>query len=108
MVTEIILAIISALAGGGLSALLMTRVNRRAKNVETDGQVAEQWRIYAEKIDERYEKLREEKRELWEKYNRVENQLVYYRTTHCEDVACPKRRPPLGSLQKMECERAEE
>jgi len=102
MTTEIILALISALAGGGLSALLMVRANRRAKNVETDGQVAEQWRIYAEKIDERYEKLREEKRELWEKYNKVENQLVYYRTLHCKDVGCPKRQPPLGELQKME------
>lgn len=102
MYVEIITAIIGAIFGGGLSALLMLRANRRAKNVETDGHVAEQWRIFAEKCQESYEKLRVEKRELWEKYNKIENQLVYYKTLHCKDVGCVNRKPPLGELERVE------
>lgn len=96
---NIIIAIVGALGGvTGICSIFMIRANRRAKNVETDGQVAEQWRQYAEKADERYENLRIEKRDLWEKYNKVENQLVYYKTLHCRCIKCTEREPPLGGL----------
>lgn len=96
---EIIMSIIAGLGGlTGVCSIFMIKANRRAKDVETDGAVAEQWRTYAEKADERYEKLRKEKSELWERYNKIENKLVYYQTLHCECVNCPNRKPPLGKL----------
>lgn len=101
---EIIVNAVVALLGasGLLTSLMFYSQTKRHKNAETDGIVAEHWKDLAVTMTDRYETLRNEKRELWERYNKVENELVKYRILHCKKVGCSERIPPLGTLDKKE------
>lgn len=98
----IVNAIVGLLGASGLiTSLLFYRQTKRQKNVDIDGQVAQQWREYAINMSDRYEEIRKEKRDLWMKYNQVENELVKYRILQCKNINCTSRKPPLGTEEKL-------
>lgn len=85
------------MAGGGLTSILMMGVNRRAKEVETDGRVADQWKEFALRAEARAERSSKKNSELWSLYNGVENELVKCSILYCDKKECPHRQPPLGA-----------
>lgn len=93
---QILITLVSALAGGGLTSILMMGVNRRAKEVETDGRVADQWKEFALRAEARAERSSKKNSELWSLYNGVENELVKCSILYCDKKECPHRQPPLG------------
>ena len=97
---EIIVNAVVALIGtsGLITSLLFYSQTKRQKNVETDGVVAEQWKDLAITMTNRYEQIRMEKRELWERYNKAENELVKYKIFQCKKINCIQRQPPLGDI----------
>ena len=97
---EIIVNAVVALIGtsGLITSLLFYSQTKRQKNVETDGMVAEHWKDLAITMTNRYEQIRMEKRELWERYNKSENELVKYKILQCKKINCTQRQPPLGDI----------
>lgn len=93
---QIILTLVSALAGGGLASLLMFGINKKQKQVEIDGRVADQWKEFAMMEQRRAERSSAKNAELWRLYNEVENELVKCSILYCDRKECPHRQPPLG------------
>lgn len=107
---QIAIAITSALAGGGLTAIFLIREKKRDASVNTDGKVIEGYaklvddlRVDCATMAQRCEQLRVEKREQWERILHDEKLITKYQTMHCTLVKCPNREPPLGSL--IPCEK---
>lgn len=100
---EIVINAVVAIIGtsGLVSSLLFYSQTKRQKNVETDGVVAEQWKDLAVTMTNRYEQIRMEKRELWERYNKAENELVKYKILQCNKINCTVRQPPLGDIENL-------
>lgn len=94
---QIILTLVSALAGGGLASLMMLGINKRQKQVEIDGRVADQWKEFAMMESKRAERSSRKNSELWRRYNDVENELVKCSILYCDKKECPHRQPPLGA-----------
>lgn len=113
MVENIIMVIVSALCGGGITSLFMLKAKRKEADIKNESQeiknessVSDEWRKLYEEMDEKRETLRLEKRDLWERLSIAERKLTYLMTIRCINVNCPNREPPITKvfedLQKEE------
>lgn len=93
---QIILTLVSALAGGGLASLMMLGINKKQKQVEIDGRVADQWKEFALMESKRADRSSKKNAELWRMYNEVENELVKCSILYCNKKECTLRQPPIG------------
>lgn len=104
---EVIIALISAVAGGGVVNLLTIRQQRRignanAKGAEIDASSKQndEWQeIVAEYKNQAKEvrELRQEVTELTHKVNRLYTSNSITLRYFCDKVNCPKRKPPFGT-----------
>ena len=107
---SIIIAIVGALAGGGLIGLLTIRETRKSMKIENGAKedrrwttLVEQLRVQIEKTSERLEKkdariteLEDTNAVLRHELDDTRTALVKATLLRCSKIACPDRKPPLG------------
>lgn len=107
---SIIVAIVSALAGGGLISLLTLRETKKSLKIDNQIKEDDRWSKLAdelqtenEKLNERIEKKDARITELEDVVSDLRTKLDNTRTKcaiaellRCEAVSCPNRQPPLG------------
>lgn len=110
--------LISALGGlAGIGTMVWYALNLRSKRrmekaaadsaaAEADGKVADNWQNFAEKIEKRYNELEQKYRSMEQRQMRLERALSTttnhkrYAEYHiCTDLACPTRKPPIGTFK---------
>lgn len=113
--TQIIIALISAIAGGGLCGLLTIRQKRRdgnaealCKEVDASSKQNQEWQEIVSEYREQAKQmteLRNEVNDLHKKVNQLyTNQSIALRF-YCDKVNCKLRRPPFGTAteQTIQC-----
>lgn len=104
--TNVIIAVISAvLGGGGMSAFLMLKENKKAKRVETDLAFADGLQIRIKHLEEQLDKkdakidtLYAEKDELRNENDRLSTEVAVLKVYKCVKVGCADRQPPFGTF----------
>lgn len=104
MWTEILMAVVSALLGGGLVSLLTIRGQRKKVNAEADNtaidglhEAINLLREEAQRSDDHIERLKKTEDELRERNNDLRDECTVRGTFTCIHMACPLRDPVLGS-----------
>jgi len=102
--SEIIIAVLS-LAGTLLVAepILFYSIYRKLRKTKvTDANADNSLKLI--EVQDKYIDLIDDKdrviRDLNDRLLSARETIIYYQTLHCEDISCPKRRPPLGGLLK--------
>jgi len=107
---SIIIALIGALAGGGLIGLLTIRETRKGLKIENGSKEDSRWTTLVEQLREQIEKTSErlEKKDariteledtnavLRHELDDTRTALVKATLLRCSKIACPERKPPLG------------
>jgi len=107
---SIIIAVVGALAGGGLISLLTIRETRKSMKIENGAKedrrwttLVEQLRVQIEKTSERLEKkdariteLEDTNAVLRHELDDTRTALVKATLLRCSKIACVDRKPPLG------------
>jgi hypothetical protein len=96
------------LTGGGITAFLHRKENKRAKQLENETTASSQWRELYERAEARAEALSAKVDELYKKlgYIRDQNnglttQNAVLKILKCKRIECSDRQPPIG--KKGEC-----
>ena len=109
-ITSILIAIIGALAGGGLVSLLTIRETRKSMKIDNKAKEDSRWNKLADELQDQNETLNEriDKKdariiELEDRNAALRQQLDEKNTAlakatllRCTRLACDRRRPPLG------------
>lgn len=107
---SIIIAVVGALAGGGLISLLTIRETRKSMKIENGAKedsrwttLVEQLRAQIEKTSERLEKkdariteLEDTNDMLRQQLDETRTELVKARMMRCSRLNCTNRKPPFG------------
>ncbi len=107
---SIILAVISALAGGGLVSLLTLRETKKSLKIDNQAKEDDRWSKLAdqlqkenetlneriEKKDARITELEDSASDLRTKLDNTRTKCAIAELLRCEAVSCPNRQPPLG------------
>jgi len=107
---SIIIAVIGALAGGGLISLLTIRETRKGLKIDNAAKEDERWSKLADELQDQNEKLNErlDKKDallqekddiiatLRHELDDTRTALVKATLLRCSKLACPDRVPPLG------------
>jgi hypothetical protein len=96
------------LTGGGITAFLHRKENKRAKQLENEATASSQWRELYERAEARAETLNTKVDELYKKlgYLRDQNnglttQNAVLKILKCKRIGCSDRQPPIA--RKEEC-----
>jgi uncharacterized protein HemX len=104
------------LGGGGVGALFYRKENKRAKQTETELNLAEGWQKLAEAKQVRIEKLEQtidakdvKIEELYVEIGQLRNdkdllstEVAVLKVYKCEKVGCAERKPPFGSATEFD------
>lgn len=121
-ITSILIAIIGALAGGGLVSLLTIRETRKSMRIDNKAKEDDRWSKLADELQDQNETLNEriDKKdariiELEDRNATLRQQLDEKNTAlakatllRCTRLACDRRRPPLGYSELSPSELMEE
>lgn len=120
--TSIIIAIIGALAGGGLVSLLTIRETRKSMKIDNKAKEDDRWNKLADELQDQNETLNEriDKKDAriieLEDRNAILRQQLDEKNTalakatllRCTRLACDRRKPPLGYSELSPVELMEE
>lgn len=120
--TSILIAIIGALAGGGLTSILTIRETRKSMKIDNNAKEDDRWNKLADELQDQNETLNEriDKKdariiELEDRNATLRQQLDEKNTAlakatllRCTRLACDRRRPPLGYSELSPAELMEE
>lgn len=117
--TSIIIAIIGALAGGGLVSLLTIRETRKGLKIDNKGKEQDQFIKLVDELQDQNEKLNDRLEQkdsrileledanalLHTKLDEVSTDRAICKILRCDTISCPNRVPPLG-FKEMSVEEA--
>ena len=120
--TSILIAIIGALAGGGLTSILTIRETRKSMKIDNNAKEDDRWSKLADELQDQNETLNEriDKKDAriieLEDRNAILRQQLDEKNTalakatllRCTRLACDKRKPPLGYSELSPAELLEE
>lgn len=96
------------LTGGGITAFLYRKENKRAKQLENETTASSQWRELYERAEARADALSVKVDELYKKLsflrdenNGLTTQNAVLKILKCKRIECSDRQPPIG--KKGEC-----
>lgn len=121
-ITSILIAIIGALAGGGLVSLLTIRETRKSMKIDNKAKEDDRWSKLADELQDQNETLNEriDKKDAriieLEDRNAILRQQLDEKNTalakatllRCTRLACDRRKPPLGYSELSPAELMEE
>ena len=102
--TQIIIGLISAVFGGGLTAVFLLPQSRKSKELENEQKAIDQWREAYERSEQ--ESIAKQKlidrvfadyRKSQERAITLSADNVMLRIFKCDCINCPNRKPPMGS-----------
>lgn len=119
---SIIIAIIGALAGGGLISLLTIRETKKSMKLDNAEKEDNRWEKLANELQDQNEKLNDrlDKKDaliqekddiisdLRSKLDETRSELVKAKMMRCSRLACPDRKPPFGYAELTPDELLEE
>lgn len=117
--TSIIIAIIGALAGGGLVSLLTIHETRKGLKIDNKGKEQDQFIKLVDELQDQNEKLNDRLEQkdsrileledanafLHTKLDEVSTDRAICKILRCDTISCPNRVPPLG-FKEMSVEEA--
>lgn len=117
--TSIIIAIIGALAGGGLVSLLTIRETRKGLKIDNKGKEQDQFIKLVDELQDQNEKLNDRLEQkdsrileledanalLHTKLDEISTDRAICKILRCDTISCPNRVPPLG-FKEMSVEEA--
>lgn len=120
--TSILIAIIGALAGGGLTSILTIRETRKSMKIDNNAKEDDRWSKLADELQDQNETLNEriDKKDAriieLEDRNAILRQQLDEKNTalakatllRCTRLACDRRKPPLGYSELSPAELLEE
>lgn len=121
-ITSILIAIIGALAGGGLTSILTIRETRKSMKIDNNAKEDDRWNKLADELQDQNETLNEriDKKDAriieLEDRNAILRQQLDEKNTalakatllRCTRLACDRRKPPLGYSELSPAELMEE
>lgn len=120
--TSIIIAIIGALAGGGLTSILTIRETRKSIRIDNKAKEDDRWSKLADELQDQNEMLNERIDKKDARITELEDRCVILRQQldekntalakatllKCTRLACDRRKPPLGYSELSPTELLEE
>lgn len=120
--TSIIIAIIGALAGGGLTSILTIRETRKSIRIDNKAKEDDRWSKLADELQDQNEMLNERIDKKDARITELEDRCVILRQQldekntalakatllRCTRLACDRRKPPLGYSELSPAELLEE
>jgi len=101
--TQIIIALIGAACGGGLTTLLFLPQARRAKELENENKAIDQWKELYERLEQDsisksnlIDRVFSDLRKSQERAITLSSDNARLEILKCECVNCPTRKPPIG------------
>lgn len=98
----------AVLTGGGITAFLYRKENKRAKQLENETTASSQWRELYERAETRADALNVKIDELYkelsyirDKNNGLTTQNAVLKILKCKRIGCADRKPPID--KKAEC-----
>jgi Skp family chaperone for outer membrane proteins len=76
---EIIMQVVTFLMGGVIAKLLDSALGKKKSDAETDVIVSDNWKVYAEKMESQFEKVRQDYEALGAKYFSLLNEYQEFK-----------------------------
>lgn len=108
--SSFIIAVFSALAGGGVLSLFTIREQRKGMKIENKMKEDDRWNKFTNELEEmvgvlnerlekkdlRIRELDSENSRLRERLNEISTDRAVCKILRCDVMECPNRRPPMG------------